>query len=262
MRKDAQPLEDARLQGVTKTDEYPSFRERHRAFPTIFEDRNHKKILDVAAGAGVAARRIHQLSPASILCNDISHSALAILHNEGMPVISYDIDDNKANFPFVTGSFDAVVSLATIEHIINLDHHMQEIFRVLEDGGYLYISSPNYASLRSLPGYLFQGRSFHNPLKEHDRYEFYAHVRYFTYRTLLEYVELFGFCPVAVYLPLPKGSSYYHNLENRSKSKARAFRLGMRALYTVFGPRWAAEPVLCFRKTNQPNGRFRKVLVP
>ncbi len=262
MRTDAQPLEDARLQGVTRTDEYPSFRERHRAFPTIFEDRNHKKVLDVAAGAGVAARRIHTLSPASILCNDISHSALSILRGEGMPVISFDIDDNRANFPFSDGSFDAVVSLATIEHIITLDHHVQEINRVLQDGGYLYISTPNYASLRSLPGYLFQGRSFHNPLKEHDRYEFYAHVRYFTYRTLLEYIQSFGFWPVAVYLPLPSGSSYYRKLEKRSKSKARAFRYAMWALYKFTGPRWASEPVLCFRKSEHSNGRFRKVLIP
>ncbi len=262
MRKDAQPLEDARLSGVTKTDEYPSFRERHRAFPTIFEGRTHRKVLDVAAGAGVAARRIHSMSPANVLCNDISHAALSILHNEGMPVISFDIDDNNANFPFANGSFDAVVSLATIEHIINLDHHVQEIYRVMEENGYLYISSPNYASLRSLPNYLFQGRSFHNPLKEHDRYEFYAHVRYFTYRTLLEYVASFGFQPEAVFLPLPEGSSYYRALKARSKSKATAFRSAMWILYTFFGPRWASEPVLCFKKSSQSNGRFRKVLIP
>ncbi len=262
MRVDAQPLEDARLSGVRRTDDYPSFRERHRAFPTIFEDRRHRKVLDVAAGAGVAARRIRMMSSAGILCNDISHSALSILHSEGMPVISFDIDDTKANFPFADGSFDTIVSLATIEHIINLDHHLQEVYRVLEDGGYLYISSPNYASLRSLPGYLFEGRSFHNPLKEKDRYEFYAHVRFFTYTTLLEFVTSFGFRPVAVYLPLPSGSSYYRRLKDRSKGKALVFRSAMWALYKFLGPRWASEPVLCFKKTNSSNGRFKKVLIP
>jgi hypothetical protein len=75
-------------------------------------------------------------------------------------------------------------------------------------------------------------------------------------------VASFGFCPVAVYLPLPKGSSYYRNMEARSKSKALAFRYAMWGLYTFFGPRWASEPVLCFRKTNQSNGKFKKVVIP
>lgn len=261
MRKDAQPLEDARLSGVDTVEDYPSYRERHRAFPTIFEDRKHQQVLDVAAGVGAAARRIQRLSDARVLCNDISSSALAVLHKQGLPVISFDIDDAQVNFPFAAESFDAVVSLATIEHVIHLDHHLQEIWRVIKDGGYLYISSPNYAALTQLPTYVLQGRSFHNPLKEKDRYEFYAHVRYFTYRTLLEFVASFGFCPVAVYLPLPGGSSFYRKLYARSKAKGLAFRYGMWVLYSFFSPRWAPEPVLCLRKGNLSNEKLRKVVV-
>jgi len=262
MRKDATNLEETRLKGVKKIEDYPSYRERHRAFPSIFEERNHKRILDVAAGVGCAAQRINDLYPGFVVCNDITDTCLEILCQQGLTTLSFDIDDNNQSFPFAQNSFDAIVSLATLEHVINLDRHLSEMHRILNDDGYLYISSPNYASLVFSPRFLINGRAFHNPLNDSDRYEFYAHVRYFTYRTLLEFVSSFGFSPIAVYLPLPSKSSYYQSLASRSKPKALAFRYGMWFMYRFMSPRWASEPILCFQKSdNRGNMKIRKVLV-
>jgi SAM-dependent methyltransferase len=262
MRKDAIPLEEARLSEVEELSDYASVHERHRIFPALFEGRAHTRILDVAAGVGAAAKRIADGHPAEMLCNDISPKAIAVLNKLGLKTTSFDLDDPDAPFPFPEGRFDAVVSLATIEHIIHLDHHLSEIHRILDEGGYLYISSPNYASFTCTIRYLLSGRSFHNPLAEGDRYEFYAHVRYFTYRTLLEFVESFGFTPEAVYLALPAESSRYLALEKRSKLKALVFRSAMWLLYTLGSPRWAFEPVLCFRKgNNNSHVRPRKVVL-
>jgi len=36
MRKDAKNVEESRLQGIEKIEDYPSFHERHRIFPQIF----------------------------------------------------------------------------------------------------------------------------------------------------------------------------------------------------------------------------------
>lgn len=261
MRKDAINVEESRLQGVEKIEDYPSFHERHRIFPEIFGERKHKRILDVAAGVGCAARRIHDNYPTELICNDITPTCLQILKQQGLKTVSFDIDDDDLPFPFPDGHFDAVVSLATIEHVICLDHHLKEIHRVLSEDGYLYISTPNYAGLTFLPGYLLKGESFHNPLKEHSRYEFYAHVRYFTYKTLLEFVSSFGFSLQAVYLPLPEGSTLYRNLKDKSPLKAAFFRNAMKILYTL-GPRWATEPVLVFQKSENisPNG-YRKIIL-
>jgi len=174
---------------------------------------------------------------------------------------SFDIDDDDLPFPFSNGYFDAVVSLATIEHVICLDHHMKEIHRILAENGYLYISTPNYASLVHFPRYLLKGESFHDPLNEHSRYEFYAHVRYFTYKTLVNFVRSFGFSPVAVYLPLPESSTFYRTMKETSQLKAALFRNFMKFLYTL-GPRWASEPVLVFQKSeNISKGGFRKVIL-
>lgn len=261
MREDSVALEETRLRGIEVTEDYSSFHERHRVFPAVFEDRQHKRILDVAAGVGCAARRIQDGYPAELLCNDVSPTSLKVLRKAGLNTVCFNLDDDKEPFPLSVGSFDAVIALATIEHLIHIDHFVTEIYRLLPDNGYLYISAPNYSGLTYLLPFLISGKTFHDPLSPPSRYEFYAHVRYFTYRTLVEYVTSFGLALDTVYLNLPQSSSHYHNLYARSKFKALAFRYSMRMLYTFFPPRWAAEPLLCFKKAPKPVRRIRRVVL-
>ncbi len=264
MRNDAIQLEETRLQGIKSIEDYPNFHERHRVFPAIFEDRNHKRIIDIAAGVGCAAQRVHENYPAELLCNDITPTCLNILNQLGLSTISFDIDDEEKPFPFSDGHFDAVISLAVIEHVFHVDHFLREIHRILSDDGCLYLTAPNYAGLVYLPRFLFKGKTFHDPLSESSRtrYEFYAHIRYFTYRTMIEFVSTFGFTPDTVYLALPAGSTRYRALYSKSKFKALAFRYAMKVMYRVLSPRWASEPILCFRKTGSKLDRkYRKVIL-
>jgi len=263
MRENAIRLEEARLQDVNEIDDYGSVHERHRVFPAVFENRQHKVILDTSAGVGCVAQRIWGHYSNELLCNDITPKCLTLLQNMGLPTVSFDLDSDEP-YPFPDGHFDAIVSLSTIEHLIHVDHFVKEIHRILSKDGRLYISSPNYASVSFFPQYVLPGRSFHNPLSRsvRQRYEFYAHVRYFTYSTLLEFVSAFGFVPDTVYLPLPAGSTQYQALYAKSKLKALAFRNPMRVIYTALSPRWAPEPVLCFRKADSGvHRKMRKVLL-
>ena len=136
-------------QGLITSDEetFPVIHERHRAFPAVFEKRNHNKILDVASGVGYVAQRILDNYPANIYCNDISPTALKALGRANIPAVSYTIDSEKPCFPFAEGTFDAVIALATIEHLIYIDNFVSEINRILKPDGYLYLSAPNYAGL-------------------------------------------------------------------------------------------------------------------
>jgi SAM-dependent methyltransferase len=264
MRKDSVRLEETRLQGVTSVQDYPDFHERHRVIPKIFEDRRHKTILDTSAGVGCAALRIRDYYPADLLCNDIAPACLNILQQQGLATVSFDLDDVERPYPFSDGHFDAIISLATIEHLLHVDHFLCEIHRILNDDGCLYLTAPNYAALSYLPQFLLAGKSFHDPLSPspRTRYEFYAHVRYFTYRTLLEFVSSFGFIPDTVYLALPAGSTRYQAMVAASKIKALAFRYVMMLLYHLGSPRWASEPILCFRKSGSKITRkFRKVVL-
>jgi SAM-dependent methyltransferase len=264
MTQHAVQLEETRLYGIASIQDYPDVHERHRIFPAIFEDRQHKTILDLAAGVGCAAQRIQEQYPADLLCNDITPTCLTILQQLGIPTVSFDLDDVGRPFPFSDGHFDAIISLATIEHLLHVDHFVQEIHRILSQDGYLYLSSPNYAALAYVPRFVLTGKAFHDPLSKsaRTRYEFYAHVRYFTYRTLLEFVSSFGFIADTVYLAAPGGSTRYQALYAASKTRAVAFRSAMLLMYRLLSPRWASEPIICFRKAHSKvERRFRKVIL-
>lgn len=264
MRNDAIRLEEIRLRDVQSIEDYPNVHERHRVFPAVFEGRNHKKILDLSAGVGCAAKRIQENYPAELLCNDITPKCLSILNKLGLSTVSFDLDDQEESFPFPDGNFDAIISLATIEHLLHIDHFLKETHRILNDDGYFYLTTPNYAALVYLPRFILQGRTFHDPLSKSSRtrYEFYAHIRYFTYRTLLEYAGSFGFVPDTVYLALPGGSTRYQALYSSSKAKAMAFRYAMLLFYHIMPPRWASEPIICFRKAgSRVDRKFKKVIL-
>ena len=247
MSNDSILLEEERLKTIHDIDDYQMIHERHRIFPEIFENRNHKKLLDISAGVGVVGKRVKDKYDGDITCNDISPKCLSIMENNGLKTVSFDLDTNEP-FPVEDKSYDAIISLATIEHISNVDHFVKELHRILKDDGFLYLSAPNYSGLLYLLPVILTGKTFHDPLNEKSAYEFYAHIRYFTYRTLLEYVSSFGFKINTVYLALPKESTNYLNLKSKSRLKAFILKLGMRFMYRFFSPKWASEPVLCFQK--------------
>ena len=250
MRMDAKDLEEGRIGSVPSIEEYPAVHERHRIFPEIFEDREHKNILDISAGIGVVGNNIKKDYNANILCNEISNSCLKVMKKAGLRTISFDLDREENIFPLKDGAFDAVICLATIEHIIHIDRFVEEIYRRLKSDGRLYLSAPNYTGFLYLMPFLITGRTFHNPLKEESRYEFYAHVRYFTYKTMLEFMAQFGLYAEKVYLALPKESSKFMKLKSKSPLKGKLFQSFMHLLYFLLGPRWASEPVICFKKVN------------
>jgi SAM-dependent methyltransferase len=257
LNKKAVEWEEGRLSGIARIEDYPWFKERHRVFPAAFEDRKHRHVLDLSAGVGCAARRIRDAYPCEILCNDVSPTCLRLLESQGLPTVSFDLDDGGTPYPFEGGRFDALISLVTIEHLLDIDHFFKEARRILADDGRLYLSTPNYAAPEYAFRLLFKGKTFHDPLSSlESRYEFYTHLRYFTYRTLLELARSFGFAPEAAYLALPGGSSRYKALLAASKAKALAFRTAMGMRHRLLPVRWASEPIVCFRKSD--GGRARR----
>ena len=256
MRKDAQKLESDRLKGIT-IENYPWLHERHRIFPEIFENRGHKRIIDISAGIGVIAKRIKSSYDCELTCNEIDRKCLKELKKLNVNLLSFDLDSGKS-IPLEDESFDAIICLATLEHLIHIDNFVTELKRILDEKGRLYLSVPNYASLYwMIP--LIKGKTFHDPFEEKSRYEFYAHIRYFTYYTLVQYMKHFGFKVDTAYLPIPKGSTKFQEIRQRSKTVAFFIQNFFRLLYFV-SPRWHQEPVISFAKNNY-NGNVRKVVL-
>ncbi|GMU95858.1 MAG: class I SAM-dependent methyltransferase [Ignavibacterium album] len=264
MRVDAQPLENERLRGL-ELENYPWYHERHRIFPEIFEHGKYKRVIDISAGIGIVAKRIKELyADCTIIANDISEESLRSLRKLGLETTSFDLDNSKLHFPFEDESFDAVISLATLEHIIDIDHHMQEIRRILKNGGDLFLSVPNYSGIHFVIPFVLKGKTFHDFTKgDLQRYEFYAHVRYFTYLSLIDFVKQFGFEPVNTYLPLPKDSSKFRKLKKNSPLKAFVVRNLIKVFYRIMHPRWAFHPVLQFKKVDKVNSHTkpRKIIL-
>lgn len=249
MRADAATLEAGRMENMT-IETYPWLHERHRAFPDVFEGRNHRRVIDLSAGIGVVAKRITENYDCEMVCNEIDPSCVAQLKSLNAEVLSLDLDTGKP-LPLEDESFDAVISLVTLEHIIHTEELIEEFRRIMRPDGRLYFSVPNYASIYYMIP-LLKGRAFHDPLDAVDRYEFYAHVRYFTYQTVIDLFKSFDLHLDTVYVTLPKGSSKYLKLKEKSRLKAFLFRNSAKLMYSL-SPRWHAGPLMCFAKT--PLGR-------
>lgn len=253
--KDSNPailLEEERLKHISGIEDFDMFHERHRIFPALFEERKHKKIIDVSAGIGASANRVNKYYNTDIICNELSPKCLDSLQKLGLKTMSFDLDDNSKPYPFKDGEFDAIISLATIEHLYNIDNFFHEAKRILKDDGYIYISVPNYNGLNYLIPLLFKGKTFHDPLNPKDKYEFYGHLRYFTHLSLIKYISSFGFSAEAVYLGKPEMGTRYLRYKSKHKIGAAIYKALILTLFYIFPPRWSPEPVICFKKIKNP----------
>ncbi|MCX6792464.1 MAG: class I SAM-dependent methyltransferase [Candidatus Falkowbacteria bacterium] len=97
-------------------------------------------------------------------CADGSFSKL--LMKRGYNVVGIDIAEEAVKAACVNGveaqvmnveeglgfndeTFDAVIACEVIEHLYDTDFFIKEILRVLKKGGYIFLSTPNLASLQN-----------------------------------------------------------------------------------------------------------------
>jgi 2-polyprenyl-3-methyl-5-hydroxy-6-metoxy-1,4-benzoquinol methylase len=105
-------------------------------------------VLDVASGIGYGG---HLVAPnvATVTCADFDELTLAIGEERfgGLSNLTFSQQDVTA-MTFADHSFDAVLSMETVEHIEDDQAYFQEIARVLRPGGYLILSTPQNAQGR------------------------------------------------------------------------------------------------------------------
>ena len=101
-----------------------------------------KDVLDAGCGTGFGTAMLGECRPARLVGVDIAPEAL-----ERARVLAPAADDlvqgDVRELPFEDSSFDVVVCFEVIEHIERQDDALDELRRVLRDGGSLLISSPN-----------------------------------------------------------------------------------------------------------------------
>jgi methionine biosynthesis protein MetW len=157
-----------------------------------------KSILDIGCGNGFL---ISELTKHGILCQgtDVSAEAVKLCNEKGVKATQTDVDNS--NLPFNSENFDVVICSEVIEHLFDPDHVLEEIRRVLAQKGFLVLTTPNLGwwlnrivLLLGYQPYNTEVSSRRNLGRLHSVCEGVSgHIRMFTFRSLKELVNLYGF---------------------------------------------------------------------
>ncbi len=77
---------------------------------------------------------------------DITEKAIKIARTRGIKARQCNV---KLGIDFDDQFFDIVIASEIIEHLYDTDYFLEEIKRVLKRGGYLFLTTPNLASLKN-----------------------------------------------------------------------------------------------------------------
>ncbi len=100
-----------------------------------------KRVLDVGCADGEVTSYIKRVTGAEVYGIDISDVAVELALKRGIP--SFQCDIVTETIPFEDDYFDVVRCGETIEHLYDPDFALKEIRRVLRQGGFLILSTPN-----------------------------------------------------------------------------------------------------------------------
>jgi 2-polyprenyl-3-methyl-5-hydroxy-6-metoxy-1,4-benzoquinol methylase len=103
---------------------------------------NGKKLLDIGCGDGSFIIKFEKCC--MLFGVDISQKAVEKAKKAGISAFKVDVSCEK--LPFNDEFFDIVYMGDVIEHLINPDHAVHEVGRVVKSKGFLVLSTPNLAS--------------------------------------------------------------------------------------------------------------------
>ncbi|OGG98516.1 hypothetical protein A3E04_02720 [Candidatus Kuenenbacteria bacterium RIFCSPHIGHO2_12_FULL_42_14] len=127
-----------------------------------------KKVLDIACGTGYGSELMAAGGAKIVVGGDIDGETIKLARaNYQKENLSFE-KVNAMAMPFGDGSFEAVVSFETIEHLDKAEKFVNEAARVLAPGGRLILSTPNRKATKQLA----VKNLFH--LKEFDQAELLA----------------------------------------------------------------------------------------
>ena len=173
------------------------------------------RVLDVGCGAGDLAGEIAKRYQSETYGIDINKIAINKAKKIGIKAVIGDLDEG---LPYQKSFFDVVIAAEIIEHLINPDHFLKETLRVLKDGGYLVITTPNLAAWFNRFIFLFGcqpffleastidktvGLKFTTHLTTHRKPV--GHIRCFTLKALKDILELHKYKIILV-----KGNTGYY----------------------------------------------------
>jgi 2-polyprenyl-3-methyl-5-hydroxy-6-metoxy-1,4-benzoquinol methylase len=120
---------------------YKTSRELKKVFPS----KKQTKVLEIGCADGSFSRFLKK-NGFEVSAIDIAENAVENAKKMGISAYVCDIEKGSN---FADSSFDAIVACEVIEHLYDTDFFLREIKRVVKDGGYIFLSTPNLASLKN-----------------------------------------------------------------------------------------------------------------
>lgn len=176
---------------------------RREATLSLLEQNPDAKLLDLGCGDGEFSLKLaERIGTRKVYGVDIVEQSLTKAKAKGIQVYLGDLNEK---LPFEDGSFDVVLASEVIEHLHDTDGFFREVRRVLRNGGYAVIETPNLAAFHNILALLLGKQPFPAVVSN----EIYAgiwghqekqigseepgHLRIFTLSALKELLEYYGF---------------------------------------------------------------------
>ncbi len=100
------------------------------------------KLLDIGCDNGILSSRLKQLGY-DVYGLDIRKKEVAMARKLGIKAV---VGSAEKKLPFGSGYFDAALAGDIIEHLYDTDFFIQEVYRILKQGGVFVVTTPNVAS--------------------------------------------------------------------------------------------------------------------
>lgn len=120
----------------------------------LYERNENSLVLDVGCGDGkitsLFSKKIGNRKRISGM-----EGISALVEKSRKNGIDCKLGNIEEKFPFKNNSFDVVISHFSLEHVVNIEQFVSEIFRVLKQGGYTVIATDNLSSWANIIALLF-----------------------------------------------------------------------------------------------------------
>lgn len=176
----------------------------HDTLRRVLATRTPCKVLDAPTGQGPIAMFLKELGW-NVHCADIDRGNFKL---SDLPFSEVNLN---RSLPFEAASFDAVVCANGLHRLFNPGAAISEFYRIIRDGGTLFINLNNYASFERRIRFVLYGsieRALNEGCCQQTIEEPEAHVRMaLLYPQLANMLERAGFEVVSV---LPAARRWYH----------------------------------------------------
>jgi len=165
----------------------------------LLRDFRARAVLDVGCGDGsITVEVARAVGAEEVYCVEISERAAQIAASRGIKVFVGDV--SRDPIPLSSESVDLAVALDVIEHLLNPDHMLREVRRVIKPSGLLVVSTVNLGNWLNRLIFLLGYQPYYAEVSTEVlagvpwRYKRPSgDIRSFTLRALIELLEHHGF---------------------------------------------------------------------